>query len=236
MKSNFAELYRSPRTLSFAAIGFLAASLTADAILAILGGGQLFFPYEITLNDGEPISFWMVPIGLFGIFEILVYIGSIVFFLMWLYRCCKNLPALKSRNIEYTPGWAVGWWFIPLANLFKPLGVVTNLWNESDPDFDAELNFLSNNSETPNLLYFWWGFWLVGNFVSNLSGRLADSEKPEDLRAFSIALMTAAVLGVAAAALAIAVVKRITDRQEARFSKINGSTPEFAPSSPPQFG
>ena len=235
MSQNFSEPYRSPRTLSLLAIGFLAASLAIDALFVILGGGQLLFPFDLDL-DAEPMPFWIFPIGLLGILEAVVYICCIVFFLLWLYRCYTNLAALKSGSPEYTPGWAVGWWFIPFANLIKPLGVVRDLWNESDPDFDPELNFLSNSVGTPALLGWWWAFWLLSNFSANISGRFTDLESAGGIQTFSIGLIIASLFGIAAAALAILVVKNITRRQEARFSRLGDSQPQFAPPPPPQFG
>ncbi|HEX8197618.1 MAG TPA: DUF4328 domain-containing protein [Pyrinomonadaceae bacterium] len=235
MSQNFSEPYRSPRTLSLLAIGFLAALLAIDALFVILSGGQLLFPFDLDL-DGEPMPFWILPIGLLSILEFVVFIGCVVFFLLWLYRCYKNLAALKSGSPEYTPGWAIGWWFIPFANLIKPLGVVRDLWNESDPDFDPELNFLSNSVGTPALLGWWWVFWLLSNFSANITGRLSDVESAEGLRTLSIALIIASLFGIVAAALAILVVKNITKRQEARFSRMGDIQPQFAPPPPPQFG
>ena len=71
MNQNFSEPYRSPRTLSLLAIGFLAVSLAIDALFVILGGGQLLFPFDLDL-DAEPMPFWIFPIGLLSILEVVV--------------------------------------------------------------------------------------------------------------------------------------------------------------------
>ena len=39
---------------------------------------------------------------------------------MFSYRSNANLRSLGVHNLEYTPGWCAGYWFIPIANLFRP--------------------------------------------------------------------------------------------------------------------
>jgi len=36
--------------------------------------------------------------------------------------------------MEYTPGWSVGWFFVPLYNFYKPYRAITELYLASDPD------------------------------------------------------------------------------------------------------
>src|SRR5918997_1098797 len=70
-----------------------------------------------------------------ALIHLAVRIALVVAFLLWLHRASKNLAALgnpKSR-IEYTPGWAVGWFFIPFANLVMPYRAVREVWVKSEP-------------------------------------------------------------------------------------------------------
>jgi hypothetical protein len=60
---------------------------------------------------------------------VLVVVGSA----MWLHRAAANLPALGGSELRFTPGWAVGWWFVPLANLVLPVLIMTEIWRASDP-------------------------------------------------------------------------------------------------------
>ena len=59
-----------------------------------------------------------------GILWLGAYIIAGVFFFIWLHRACKNLDYLEVVDTRFTPGWAIGWWFIPFANLFMPYQVV----------------------------------------------------------------------------------------------------------------
>ncbi len=40
--------------------------------------------------------------------------------LVWQHRAQANLYARRVPGLRYTPGWSVGWWFIPLANVVVP--------------------------------------------------------------------------------------------------------------------
>ena len=64
---------------------------------------------------------------------IIFAIAAFIMLLVWVYAAHRNLPALQSHDGEFTPGWAVGWFFIPFMNLFKPYQAMRHLWNESDP-------------------------------------------------------------------------------------------------------
>ena len=104
------------------------AGIGLDGIFGLLdvffGGGLAFNPTNtIDLGD-ESTSVWLILIGLLSLVKFPVYIFAFVTFLMWLHRGYTNLPALRSDSTEFTPGWAVGWWFIPFAYLVKPFQAV----------------------------------------------------------------------------------------------------------------
>jgi hypothetical protein len=234
MSNSSFEGYRSPQNLSLMAIGGLVASLICDLLFIVFGFGELSYPYRFTVDSGESVSLWFVLIGLNSFLEIVILVLTAVFFLMWLYRTYQNLPALKARNLGYTPGWAVGYWFIPIINLFRPFQVVREIWNESDPDFDPELGFLSNSMGTPAIISWWWAFWILSRIGGNVSNSLADNERAIKDGSFGFAVIFASVLSVAAAVLAIQIVRNITQRQELRFRKL-GADNILLPPLPPNF-
>ena len=66
--------------------------------------------------------------------HIISYIAFAAAFLMWIFRASKNLSALGASNQKFSPGWAVGWWFIPIASLWVPYKVTKEIWVESHPE------------------------------------------------------------------------------------------------------
>ena len=82
--------------------------------------------------------------GCLGILYLPVYLSCAVLFCMWVYRANKNARALGAQRMEFTPGWCAGWFFVPIANLFKPFQAVREIYQASDPDADA-LNWRSSH-------------------------------------------------------------------------------------------
>lgn len=48
-------------------------------------------------------------------------------FLIWLYRSTANLKAKGFEGLRISPGWAVGWWFVPVAFFWKPYQALSQL-------------------------------------------------------------------------------------------------------------
>lgn len=94
-------------------------------------------------------------------------VTSIIFVGMWIHRANLNLRQNGISELKFTPGWAVGWYFIPFANLVMPFRAMREIWN-------ASLFSDRNLEESDPLLTRWWAFWLGGNIVSNVASRLDD--------------------------------------------------------------
>lgn len=230
--------FRTPRTLSWLAIGGIVTTGALGLLDAIFGVAQLAAPGQVfDLGDGQSaFSVWFLLVGLVALAKLPVYVFGVVTFLMWLYRCYVNLPFLRSENTEFSPGWAVGWWFIPFANLVKPFQAVRTVWSESDPDFDPNFGFLSTTQAgAPGYMAFWWATWLLSNFASNIAGNLFDPERPETYEASSWAFIVSGILSGFAALMAIKVIHEITTRQELRFANIGRTLMSAVPPPPPTF-
>lgn len=225
------DIYRSAKTLSYFTIGSLAALVFCFSLMFILSFVQVVFTIPaINLNGAESIPVTYVLLGIIALFQILARILTIVVFLIWLHRAFKNLPALAAQNLEFSPGWAVGWWFIPFANLVKPYQIMSELWNAGDSDYDPEL-FLSNRIGTPSIIGWWWGFFIIGGII----GRISDSLSNANLSYSLVALMIYCVLHGIAAFLIITIIRKITREQDLRFEKLGKINQFTAPPAPPIF-
>ncbi|HYD25143.1 MAG TPA: DUF4328 domain-containing protein [Croceibacterium sp.] len=125
---------------------------------------------------------------------------------LWLHRAHANLHEAGVGGLEYTPGWAVGWYFIPFANLVKPHGAMRELWHASHGetgDFRAP---------APSLINYWWAAWIAGNIVSNVSAQMAVRD-PSLVAAASLIGAVGSALSVAAALLLLQLVQRISAAQ-----------------------
>lgn len=117
------------------------------------------FPLDAEMSD------ILIPQQIVSGIIALVFLGVLfttyVVFLMWIYRMNFNLRAQTDKHMEITPGWAVGWYFVPIASLFKPYQAM------------REMHAVSHEGEatTDELLKWWWGFWLVSNVVGQIAIR-----------------------------------------------------------------
>jgi hypothetical protein len=124
-----------------------------------------------------------------------------VLFLRWLHRAFRNLHAPGMPLARYTPGWAVGSWFVPFVNLVVPKKATNDAWRAGDP-----------YAEVPGFVHLWWAGWIVASFLGNIASRPLWSPRKgldEEHGYYTVDLIGAAV-EVAAALLAIAVVRSVT--------------------------
>jgi len=57
----------------------------------------------------------------------LAFLATVIVWCIWQHRAQANAVVLSGGGLRFTPGWAVGWWFIPIANLWKPFQTVREL-------------------------------------------------------------------------------------------------------------
>lgn len=149
-----------------------------------------------------------------------VGIGAILAWLMWQHRSQANVRALGAGDLKFTPGWAVGWWFIPFANVVQPFRAMRELWKASDPDAGA-VDWKGRPS-TP-LLPAWWTGWLLRLFVFPfLAFGAASGENPPiaDLISRDRYLLAGDAVTVVTAVLALLLVRSITARLEAKQQRV----------------
>lgn len=141
-----------------------------------------------------------------ALLELLALVVAAVLFLRWQVVAHRNLPALGDREPRTGVAAGVASWFVPGANLFRPLQVVGDLWRAGE-----------RAAAPPALLRVWWVAWLVALVAVvaawTLLGGAADVAERQRIDALRAG---ASLLSALAAGLAIAVVARTTGRQERR--------------------
>jgi hypothetical protein len=232
--------YRPLKTLSLLAIAGLAIFALCDLLSIVVGLGQMASPTSaLDLDEEGSVSVWLMLQGLVYLIKFPVYIFTVTMFLVWLHRAHSNLRSLNATHLEFTPGWAVGWWFIPFANLVKPFQAVREVWVESDPNGGVgEAGFLSSAARSaPAYMGVWWGLWLISNFVSNVAGRVYDPDTMSDVELGALVFIIPSIVSIIAAIPAIMVVRDITARQTARAANVGSRVLRGdVPPPPPMFG
>jgi hypothetical protein len=133
-------------------------------------------------------------------------------------------------NLRFSPGWAVGWWFIPFANLVMPYLTVRELWKASDANAGA-IDWKARGGAA--IVALWWTARLGMQALFQIGGVLS-RDAPGALtttRTSSALLMAGDLVLVAWAILAILLVRGVNERQEAKNRRLNTWAQTFAPSS-----
>jgi len=148
--------------------------------------------------------------GIVAMIYIVVFVVSGFLILRWIHRANVNARALGAKEMKFTPGWSIGWYFIPIFNLWKPYQAIKEIWK-------ASVNPLSWQSQkAPALLAWWWFVWLIAGFLGNAAFRI--SAKSESLGALVFAnVMNQAsdVVGLALSIIFLLIVKKIQEMQDA---------------------
>ena len=162
-----------------------------------------------------------------GILQVLLLLATAIAFLVWFHRTHKNLPGLEGRELKYTPGWAVGGFFVPFLNLVRPFQVMREVWHGSDPaglerDVAPDGPEIRNRLGAPRLVGWWWALYLVSGISGNIVARMAfaPNQTLDQLQAFSALLVFSDLLDVPSTLVAIRLVDRVTSRQVERAERV----------------
>ena len=181
------------------------------------------------LGDNPMGAALAILILLLAVLELLIYVTTVVFFCVWLYRAYDNLRAFNAwSRLDASPGWAVGSFFVPFANLIIPYRAVKEAWQKSGPPSEA----LLSQPAAPAYFPVWWTFWLLAGFAGNISIRLSFRDNvSEDTT--TIVSIVASALSFVAAIFAYLVVDAIDKRQESTSAELKLG--KFSVPAPPPF-
>jgi hypothetical protein len=153
--------YRDARRLTRVLRGLLVALAVISAVTAAAKLSHFSVLQAMVDNDVEAlVSFPGIVTLLISAMNTaefaraIVFSATVVLFAIWIHRMQSNTFALGIMDLQYTPAWAVGWNFVPIANLWIPYQVMREIWcanrNPTGWQFDKPSRFL----------IVWWLLWL----------------------------------------------------------------------------
>lgn len=181
--------YKDPAGPTRAAVVALSLYMVLDLVSASL---MLAFP-------PDPVE--LTPLDLVPALDFVALLACFVLVGRWIYRVVANAHAV-GEAVSITPGWAVGWYFVPLANLVMPYQAMRETWDASH-----EAAALEEGRDTA-LLPCWWGLWLVTNIVSNVAAWSGGLGEPPTGLALT-ANLVAALLNVPLCLILIRIARRL---------------------------
>jgi hypothetical protein len=201
-----------------ATIGLVTTVIVDVLVVGIDTAGGMMFD---TFNDFDAApssgteSVLLIALSLFALMSLFIFIFNIVVICMFMYRANANVRSLGALGVENSPGWCGGYWFVPILQLFKPYGCMKEIHQASQKPSGQDWKSLSAHS----LIGFWWGAWLIGNFVSNFVLR-AEMSGAVGRETIWTANLVASVLMNAAAIMLIFIVRSVSSLQEGHAQRI----------------
>lgn len=172
-----------------------------------------------------------------------VYVLAAIAVLMWLHRVVRNNQRLGERYLRFSPGFAVGCWFIPFANFVLPYQAVREAWGASDPGLPSSTSDSRRRARGRGLVVAWWLTFIVGSLIGTASlgfGPNSNADPLTSVRAITYITLVQEALHFVAALLLIAVVTQLTSRQDqkahAMVAALLAQPPPYVQTSPAMAG
>jgi hypothetical protein len=152
-------------------------------------------PDQVATND--PIQ------GIIGLLQSGLGIVTGITFLKWIYRAYKNIQGFGAEGLRFSPGWAVGYYFIPILSLIRPVQVMSEIWRASD---DPK-NWPRRSGSW--LIVSWWALFLIYTGVTQVSLEIALQASTNDQ--WTLAAVLAIAGDLFSIPLSIAALRLVTE-------------------------
>ena len=133
----------------------------------------------------------------------------IVLWVIWFRRTYLNATVLAPGRPRFGSGYAVGAWFIPVAQLWIPKQIANDVWTHSAPPGPGRAS--------RQVLHWWWTFfvlWFISTPIS--TGLLRPRDRRRDKRFNLVAQIVDDGIAIVAALLAMGVVLKLGRMQDKR--------------------
>jgi len=193
--------------LGRAVVAVAYVQIAAEVLLALAYGyamtspGQAFIEEDVRASD--------LGVGLSSLLYLLALLVGGFLALKWLYRVSRNAHAF-ARGLTISPPWAVGWFFVPIASLWKPYEAISEAWQAT------ERPAAWRTVRKPGFLGWWWAAWLISNLLGSLTNTV--SRVTDDVALNSGAIILAMPASIVADILFIHLVTRLSRLQQTQIN------------------
>ncbi|MFD7066427.1 DUF4328 domain-containing protein [Streptomyces sp. NPDC059913] len=211
------QYLRSPEGLAKAVVVLLSVVAAAD-VLAVAAGANMRRLITAAMADYASVSDKEAELadnlyaGAGGL-QALAFLATAVVFLIWFHRVRHNAGIFDRSMQPMRPGWAIGGWFIPIANLVLPRRIAGGIWTAS-----AQTNTDGSWRHVPaTVMNLWWGVWIGSLLLSRFAQRrYMAAESPQEIVDAAGLVMATDALDIVAAVLAVLFVRKLTRMQGER--------------------
>lgn len=182
-------------------LGITVISLISDFMQMDLLSAGSFSQAKAETNDSRQ--------QIIGIMNLAAFVVTGITFLKWIYRANSNCHGFNAQGMQFSPGWAIGYYFIPFLNLYRPYRAMKEIWKVSDNPADWQ------NSSGHALLVWWWALWLIAGSLGQASFRMSmKAETISSLQAATIMSIASGIVDIPLFIVAGSLVSAIFRKQE----------------------
>ena len=183
-------------------------ALWTKLVVSVLATGTGLLERRVLMGSADEDEEALRLVALSSIAELLLFLVSGFLCLRWIHRMSHN-ARVRAAYMQYTPGWSIGWYFVPIAYWWKPYQAMKEIWGESEKQAGAQ------GVNGGVLLGWWWTLWIATSVISNASFRLSmRSSSAETLLAVNTIDLTSNLLEIPLAIVFIMMVRKLTAMQE----------------------
>ena len=188
----------------FMALIAIGSNLMEYQLLTDFQNG-VYFSQEMAVADAETNDQRQQIIA---ISYMALFIVSGFLILKWIYQANQNVRFLGAKDMEFTPGWSIGFYFIPILALWKPYQAMKEIWKASHNPQNWQL-------EKANLvLGIWWFSWIANSMVGQAVFRMSRrAEEISEIMNVNLISQVSEILSIPLAFVTIYLIKKISNAQ-----------------------
>ena len=182
-------------------LGLSVIALLSDFMQMNLLSAGSFSQAEADAND--------IRQRFIAVLQIVAFLVTGIAFLKWIHRANSNCHGFGAQGMKFSPGWSIGYYFIPILLLYRPYQAMKEIWKVSTSPTNWQ------NEMGGPLLGWWWALWLIAGFLGQASFKMSMKANTvsslQDSTAMSIAL---GIIDIPLYIVAVSLVSAIFSKQE----------------------
>jgi len=155
-----------------------------------------------------------------GLLQVGIFLVSALLILRWIHRANYNSHQLGAEDMKFTPGWSIGYYFIPILTLWKPYQAMKEIWQTSQNPRQWQTQM------APSILSLWWAIWLVNGSLGRVIFKMSSTaEELPELINLNLMNQVSDFLDIPSAVVLLLMVKNIYQMQQKRLSEQVNAVP-----------
>ncbi|GEM_PF-1765372 len=173
--------------------------------------------------------------------SVLVAVALLILLIIFTYRIHQNIDAFGGTNTRLSHGWAIGGWFVPLANFVLPLLCLIDADQGAHLEPGGDTNI--RRAKWSRIILVWWLLFSAGYVLNFIGTTTAVSLAPVESQSVEVGIvdnptdafgayslvLVGQVLLLAAAVAAVKAIHTIWRNQKRQIERLGQVQPEVAP-------